>query len=359
MRLADAFRQQGQACAALGSPMYAGLLDRLAGDVEAGGATASVLRGHEDDPGPSALALRLLGSVHRLVLERRAGTLAAYYPSVGGTWDPELGTAAFLALLESQPDEVREWLDRPPQTNEVGRSAALMGGLLHLAAPWRLPVRLLEIGSSGGLNLLADRFGYYDESGAVSGDPGSPVRLDAWRGPTLPPWPDLRVVERTGCDLLPVDVSTTEGRLALTAYVWPDQRHRHERLRGALALAQQTPPVVRRQGAGDFVDEIGLRDATSTVLWHSVMWQYLPAEEQQRVSARVEELGAQATDEARFAYLFLEPTRRTEGGRHEFLVVLTTWPGGERRILGRAAPHGLPVTWETETHETDTHENAT
>jgi hypothetical protein len=153
------------------------------------------------------------------------------------------------------------------------------------------------------------------------------------------------------CDLKPVDVRSTEGRLALTAYVWPDQEHRLERLRGALTLAQQTPPDVRRQGAADFVGGIELGNRRTTVLWHSVMWhsvmwQYLPASEQEQVSTMVEHLGERATVRDRFAHLFLEPTRRVAEGKHEFLVVLTTWPGGERRILGRAAPHGVPVTWQ-------------
>ena len=82
----ELFRTQARACAELGSPMYAELLERAADDLAAGGVTAEVIAGHEDDSGPSALALRLVGSVHRLVLERRAGELAAYYPSVGGTW---------------------------------------------------------------------------------------------------------------------------------------------------------------------------------------------------------------------------------------------------------------------------------
>ena len=113
--------------------MYAELLDASSRTTSRrGGRPRTVLAGHEDDPGPSALALRLLGSVHRLVLERRAGDLAAFYPSVGGTWDAEGGWPAFRRLLEEQPETVREWLDRPPQTNEVGRAAALMGGLLHL-----------------------------------------------------------------------------------------------------------------------------------------------------------------------------------------------------------------------------------
>ena len=328
--------------------MYAELLGRLVDDIETGGPTAEILRGHEDDPGRSALSLRLLGSVHRLVLERRAGALSAYYPSVVGTWEPDGGIAAFLALLEQEPDAVREWLDQPPQTNEVGRAAALIGGLLHLPVEHRAPVRLFEIGSSGGLNLLADRFEYVDDSGRRFGQHVSQVRLEpAWSAESLSPWPDLRFDQSAGCDINPIDVTTTEGRLALTAYVWPDQAHRLERLRGALAVAQDHPPAVRRLGAADFVEQIALQDGAITVLWHSVMWQYLPAVERERISQRIQQLGEQSdADGSRFVHLFLEPTRRTPEDEHEFLVVLTTFPGGERRILGRAAPHGLPVTWE-------------
>ncbi|HEV7627214.1 MAG TPA: DUF2332 domain-containing protein [Streptomyces sp.] len=348
MEAGEAFRQQGAACAALGSRMYAELLRGLAEDIENQGPTARVLRGHEEDSGPSALALRLLGSVHRLVLERRAGGLAAYYPSVGGHWNPAHGVPAFIELLARDRAAVRAWLDRPPQTNEVGRASALMGGLLHLPEQLRGPVRLFELGSSGGLNLLADRFSYVDAAGTRFGAEASPVQLrPAWRGDQLVPWPGMHVVEAVGSDVAPVDAATTEGRLALTAYVWPDQTNRLDRLRGALQLARATPPVVRRQGAADFADGVALEDGATTVLWHSVMWQYLPSEEQERTAARIEELGEQATDGAPFVHLSLEPARRAPDRDHEFLVVMTTWPGGERQILGRAAPHGVPVTWET------------
>ena len=305
-----------------------------------------VLAGHEDDPGPSALALRLLGSVHRLVLERRAPELALFYPSVGGTWDLDGGWAAFERLLVSSPDDVREWLDRPPQTNEVGRAGALMGGLLSLGH--RLPVRLFEIGSSGGLNLLADRFAYVDSSGTTYGDPAAVVRLDgAWQGRPLRPWPDLEIVERVGSDVMPVDVATTEGRLTLTAYVWPDQTARHERLRGALALAaadarRGTPPgrgLVRggdRAARGDDHGAVAQRDVAVP---HRGRTRPRSPPGSRRSARR-------PPTTAPFAHLFLEPTRRTPDTPHEFLVVLTEWPSGERRILGDSAGHGLPTTWE-------------
>src|SRR3954465_11582805 len=93
------FRDQARACEELGSPMYAELLAGLADDLEAGGPTARVLAGHEDAPGPSGLALRLAGSVHRLVLAGTAPPLAAYYPSTGGTWSTS-GVAAVLDVLD-------------------------------------------------------------------------------------------------------------------------------------------------------------------------------------------------------------------------------------------------------------------
>lgn len=349
MQLVEAVRSQASACGRLGSPMYADLLARVADDLVAGGPCVEVLLGHEDDPGPSAVALRLMGSVHRLVLQRRAGALGAWYPSVGGTWEPDSGWTAFRELLEQQPDDVREWLDRAPQTNEVGRAAALLSGLLLLPADGdRLPVRLFEIGSSAGLNLLADRF-RYRAPGVDLGPADSPVVLDpAWTGP--PPaggeavWPE--VVERVGSDVRPVDARSTEGRLTLTAYVWADQAARHERLRGGLTLAQREPVVVRRCSAAELVDSLDLVAGTVTALWHSVMWQYLARDEQQHVQARIDALGAAATPGAPFAHLTLEPTRRTPGAPHEMLVVLRRWPGGEPQVLATAPPHGLPVAWE-------------
>jgi hypothetical protein len=325
--------------------MYAEVLERVATDIERGGVFASVLAGHEDDPGSSAIALRLLGSVHRLVLDGTAGDLAAFYPSVGGTWSSQAGWDSLVRTVRDQGGAVRDRLDRPLQTNEVGRSAVLMGGLRHVVAEHAMPLRLCEIGASGGLNLLADRFCYVDEDGKAHGDEDSPVRLHgAWRG-RRPPEATVEVVERLGSDLAPVDVSTQTGRLTLLSYVWPDQAARLQRLRDAFRVAAKTPVQVRRQSARDFVADLRLSDGATTVLWQSVMWQYLSRADQQAVAARLEELGGQATRRRPFAHLTFEPQRRSPGSGPEFVAVLRTWPGGVRRILATAAPHGLPTVW--------------
>ena len=339
-------RRQAVACQHLGSPLYAALLGHAADDLLAGGPVAAVLGGYLAGPRRSALGLRMLGGVHALVLTGRAPELAAFYPSVGGTADPGPGGARAWAaarrVLAGQRDAIRPWLDRPPQTNEVGRAAALLGGLRHVAAEASLPVRLVEIGASAGLNLRADHFCVPGEAGRY-GDPSSPVVLaGAWQGQPPPDAP-VDVADRTGGDRAPVDPATDQGRLALAAYVWPDQGDRRQRLRGALAVAALVPADLRQETASDTLARTALAEGSWTVLWHSIVRQYLDDAQHAAVTEGITRLGAAATPTARFAWLALEPHRLTPNG--ECLVTLTTWPGGTERVLGTAPPHGLPVRW--------------
>lgn len=336
-----AMRAQADTCAELGSPMYADLLRVLAADYDAGGATSRMLREHTDDPGRSALGLRILGGVHRLVLERRADALAVVYPTVGGTYDAAMAAPLLLATVDEHAEELGAGLAHPPQTNEVGRAVALYAGLVSL--PWDLPVRLMEIGCSAGLNLRADRFCFETDRGLV-GDPTSFVRIeDAWRdGPADR---RVRVVHRWGCDLDPVDVTGDEGRMTLSSFVWADQLTRWKRLKAALVVSSQVPAVVVRGDAVEAVEQLRPTEGAATVIWHSVTRQYLRSSAATRLDTAVEEVGARASATAPLARVTLEP-ELDEGPRPDrYPVVLTTWPGGERRVLGHAAPHGPPMIW--------------
>ena len=140
----------------IGSELYAGLLERAVADVGQLGPTWDILRGHEDDPRFSVLGLRLLGGVNRLVLTAREPALADVYGegNASAAWD------RFQDVLRRNPDELRDSLDLPVQTNEVGRCAALLFGFGGVATEAGLPLRLLEVGASAGLNLRWDRFRY-------------------------------------------------------------------------------------------------------------------------------------------------------------------------------------------------------
>src|ERR1022692_677124 len=367
-RTARIFGFQAQACEMLGSPLYGSLLRHAAADLLAGGPTADVLEGHLSDRGRSALALRMLGGAHALALTGQAPELAAFYPSAvgagsgAGSGAADLGAAdsgaagpgmadpgadgsrawqALRHVLASRADAVLPWLDQPPQTNEVGRGAVLAGLLCHLVAEADLPVRLVEVGASAGLNLRADRF-RISGAGVAYGAESSPVQMPGgWRGEP-PPVRPIEVAWRTGGDVSPVDPGTAAGRLRLTSDVWPDQVQRLARLRGALDLAADGPVDLRTEPASRTVSRVGLEPGTWTVLWHSIMAQYLSAEETAALAAGVAALGAAASSSARFGYLTLE---FVGGGGAVPPAELTTWPGGQRRRLGTAPAHGVPVTW--------------
>jgi len=285
--------------------------------------------------------LRLLGAVHRLVLERNAPALAAHYPSVGGDGDPHSAWPALREVLATGP--IGPYLARPPQTNEVSRAAALVGGFLTVARERRLPLRLLEIGASAGLNLRFDHYRY--EAGSLRfGDPGAPVRFaDCWEG--YPPL-DVRctVSSREGCDTEPVDPTTEAGRLTLLSYIWPDQPERLAALRGALEVAARVPATVDRKSAADWLG-VALappqRADVATVIFHSIVWPYLPDEERRRVCAAIEGAGLLATSDAPLAWLRLE--RSADGTCCELRLVC--WPGGADRLLATAGFHGRPVCW--------------
>ncbi len=344
-RLLQTIEGQGQVCAGMGSAMYGELLPRVGADVEAGGVFARIFAGHENDSGRMALPLRLLGGLHRLALDGRASALRRWYPSVGGQWDSEAAWPDIVRAAAEHADYLRATLDQPPQTNEVGRSAALIGGLLTLSNQFKLPVRLFEIGCSAGLNLRADHY-RYNYPGGGWGPVDSPVTIEeAWHG-VLPPAADLTIAERHGYDIAPLDATTAAGEMTLLSYVWPDQRARLDRLRGAISVARQVPATLHRRNATEAVAGLDLAEGTVTVLWHSIMWQYLSLPEQSTITADIEALGARATRQSPFAHLTLEPHRRTSEADIEFVVRVRCWPGGDHRLLAACSPHGPPVTWE-------------
>ena len=342
--LADWLRIQSRWCERLDSPLYASLLPRAADDAEARGPVFDVLRGHESDPPGSALALRFMGSVHRLVLTGAAPALAAFYPSVAGAPVDGDPWPAFHETVADNVATLRELVNDPVQTNEPGRTASLLGGFLEIAHETGLPLRLLEIGSSAGLNLRWDHYRY--ESGAWSwGDETSPLRITDLFVEDAPEPGPASVADRMGCDANPIDPMTEDGRLTLMAYLWPDQTGRFARLQAALRVAQAVPARVERADAVTWLGEL-LTVATpgvSTVVFHSIVMQYLSEAGRAELRHVVEAAGTRATPAAPFAWLRFEPSRPNGSGRG--LVTLTTWPGGHERLLAESYPHGPPIRW--------------
>lgn len=333
-------RLQAGACEMLGSPLYAELLEVAARDLLAGGTVWRVLEGRDvDDPG-SALALRFMGAIHRLVLEGRAPELAAHYPSAGGRPTDE-AARVFLETVDALSDEIRGLLDRPVQTNEVGRAAGLIAGFLTVAQRSALPLRILEIGASAGLLLRWDHF-RYEARGATWGPAGSPVRLcDFSSEVPLPFEVRAKVAHRAGCDMAPLDPTSDEGRLTLLSYVWPDQVARVRNLHAAIEVAERLPVKVERANAADWLERelAEPMPGYATVIYHSIVLQYLSEDDFERVGGAINTSGRAAKADAPLAWLRMEP------GGEQAQVRMTMWPEGKERLVATCSYHGAAVRW--------------
>ena len=339
-KVARRLRGQADACRALGSPLTGELLDRAAADVEAGGPVWEVLEPYAESSSTSALSLRFAGAVHRLALEGRAPALAAHYPSTGGRPGPDVGDA-FVATVAEHADELRRLTAAGVQTNEVARCAALIVGFTEIGARTGQPLILREVGASAGLNLRWDAYRYSDgrrewgvESPLVISSRTSLAELPL----AVPP----RVLDRRGCDPAPLDPTNPADLLTLTSYVWPDQEQRLARLRAAAEVAAQVPAEVERAGAAEWLErELHPADGVATVVFHSIMRQYLSDEERQRMERAIEHAGAHASEAAPLFQLSMEPDIRPGGPWPDHAELrLRSWPGGHDELLARAGYHG-------------------
>ena len=342
-----AFDNQVAYCTASGASVTArvvaavrDLLGRGAGD-DGGGAVLARIRDWPGAPLADALPLRIAGGIHALQLSGAAPQLKAIYHDQTGVDD----AAIVAAALHDHEAELLPWLDGPPQTNEGGRSANFIAAMLWLADQGLMPrFQCLEIGSSAGINLMLARYHYNLAGVEVGPEPGAMRFVPEWRG-NPPPDRAIEITSAKGCDVAPVDLTDPAQALRLRAYIWPEHTVRFERMAAAVAEAAKSPPDLVQMNAADFVEsELAKpQDAGITrVLMHSIVWQYVPADQQARVTAAMEGAGAAATTERPLAWISLEANRVL----HLHELVVRHWPGGdEAALLARAHPHGATIDW--------------
>ena len=295
-----------------------------------------------------AMPLRMAGGLHHLSLSGTDDRLARVYS--GQITDQGQIDRLVCELVETYDTVLLPWLDGPPQTNEAGRSASIMAGLLWLAQRVTPCFELFELGASAGVNTMLDR--YYFRLGETEVGPfTSPMRIEPeWRGEgSPPPAPEGFVINSVrGCDVAPIDLSDPDSALRLKSYVWPDAPARMARIDAAIQLAGESAPDVRKQDAGEFVAEMLAEpqpEGTCRAMFHSIMWQYIPTETQEAITAAFDEAGAKATRERPLGWVSLETDPATF--RHELKV--RYWDGsegnGEPTLLSFAHPHGAWVEW--------------
>jgi hypothetical protein len=342
-RVQQQFESQAAACEQLGSPFTARLCMLMSRRLDLRTNFGRRILEWEGDPFPDNVALRACGAIHALARSGWEPNLTAQYPpnplNDNKLWD------AVADALRYNDAFLTERLNSPPQTNEVARSGWILGAMLHLASVTRMPLEVFEIGASAGLNLAFDEYNYQFGEGRGWGSPNAPLSIECtWRGRTPPLDAPLRVVARAGCDLRPIDATNAEDRARLVSYVWADQLHRMHRVEAALAHAARHGRTVARADAADWLEET-LRApqaaATTRVVLHTIVWDYIPAPAKARINALLAAAGAVATPQRPFARVSIEPDEVRGSAR----IDLTIWPTGQTATLGRGDFHGRWAEW--------------
>ena len=283
--------------------MTAELLVALGEVIDASTHSGAALLSWPRDPIADALMLRLTGGLHALARSGQDDELTRFYTQQKGDLPRIL-----KRVLKDWDDWILPWLDSPPQTNEVGRAAALWPGMMRIARRFGPRMEWIEIGASAGLNLNMDHFGYR-LGGVVAGDLRSPLQLmPDWMG-TDPDVSDVIVADRLGIDLNPLDVTQPDIADRLMAYVWPDQRDRMTRTQTAIAMAQKTPPPLIKGDAMDLLAPLLAEqqaEGRTRVIYHSIALQYFTEEQRMAVRDMIEAAGARATPARPLAWLSLE-----------------------------------------------------
>ncbi|QPM91942.1 DUF2332 domain-containing protein [Pseudooceanicola algae] len=328
------FLDQARACASLGSPFMERLLSLLARRMAPGNAVTDRLFAWEPrNLRSDAVALRLAGGLHALVLTGADARLAALYPPSRA--DEDTLWEAVQAALSSQADTLLHWLDNAPQTNEPRRATALIVAAGQIARHFPgIDLRLSELGASAGLNLQFDSFGLI--AGAKRVGPEHPVltlRPD-WSGP-LPAGGAYRIAGRGGADVNPLDRANRADMLRLRSYIWPDQPDRMERLDAILSLPA---PSVDREDAGSWLARrLANRPAGQVdLVYHTIAWQYFPTATAAACQAALASAALRATDDMPLAWLSFEMDDKSPGAP----VRLRLWPGAYDIPLGRMDFHG-------------------
>ena len=296
-------------------------------------------------PLEDALPLRLAGGFHHLHLTGSDDRLTPVYRGI--LTDQSQVDETVLAVVRDHDEKLLPWFDSPPQTNEAGRSASFMVGLKWLSGRLGPKFELNELGASAGINSMMDRY-HYDLGDVSAGPPNSPMQIKPeWRGNSPPDHP-VEITSIQGCDQAPINLSDPAMALRVKSYVWPENSDRIERMDAAISLASEQRPEIAKMDAADWVDmrlDSAQQEGVVRVFHHSIVWQYIPKDRQDRISDALSAVGASGTADRPLAWMSLETNRETF--RHELMI--TYWDGSEQsgttHLLGQAQAHGTWVEW--------------
>lgn len=327
------------------SPLYGALSHSIADDPDLLALAAYARPGQ---PG----ANMLLGAVHYLLLKGLSDPLASYYSDLTASPAPPDGAfPTFRDFCLRHADALRAVIaSRAVQTNEVRRCALLMPAFAYVAAQAGKPFILIEFGTSAGLNLLWDHYGYLYTGDAIeltvgSAQSGITLRC-ALHGNLLPPVPQTlpQISARLGIDLNPIDLHDPDAVLWLRALIWPEHLERARLLDQSIAIAQTNPTQII---GGDALDVLPLvleslpqaHPDSALCLFHSFVVYQFTSEMREQLETLLKNVSLRQP----LYRISLEYDSPTSGA----MLRLFTYSGGTARddLLAACADHGDTLTW--------------
>ncbi|KUR70909.1 hypothetical protein AQZ52_13930 [Novosphingobium fuchskuhlense] len=334
---------------AFGKAFVAAVLDSLGRTLCAAPTVARTIETWPGDLASAGVIFRLTAGLHALARSQQFPMLHALYRDAGAATvpDPVQFDLAVTQALVLGEDALLAWLRGPTQTNEVARIAGLAAVLADLSAAQPLPCRILELGSSAGLNLNLAH--YAITVGAVElGKTGSAVRIaPRWSGPSPAAGP-VMIAGARGVDLCPLDVAHPGDADRLHAYVWPGERARTQRLGAAIALARRHRPRVDAASAAAWLEqqlESPQLAGERRVVFHAMTLQYMPPADRARIDRLLADAGAQASPARPLARVAIE----WNAARSDVEVLVTCWDGrpqdGTTTLAARCHPYAEWFDW--------------
>jgi hypothetical protein len=158
----------------------------------------------------------------------------------------------------------------------------------------------------------------------------------------LVPKAGARVIDCKGVDVSPIDVTDPAQEIRLLSFVWPDQKIRLHRIRAAIEIAKEHKPSVDAESADTWIErQLRTRRQHPTVVFHSIVWQYLSPDVQRRFRHALEDASLTATPEMPLIWARMEPAGKVADVR------VTMWRGGEPEefLLAEIGYHGQDMNW--------------
>lgn len=240
----------------------------------------------------------LFGAVHFLLLQDPNHKLKTFYGSiVSSPNDPGDSFLYFREFCTKYSDTIISLLNNKfVQTNEVRRCSYLYPCFCFISEKAQKPLALIELGTSAGLQLLWDKYGYSYGNDTIYGNPEADVYVKR----AITGRPSLHsksptVVSRTGIDLHINDLNNPEDYLWLMSLIWPSH-HERRKLFEAAAKEVRKNHLDMIEGDGvQLIPEIvnGIPQNAAICIFHTHVANQLSRDEQSKLLENIRQIGRQ------------------------------------------------------------------